>query len=130
MIPGVNKIDWNSMWSKRLASIAYPIELGDLGGALWAPSPTPTPSEGPRGQSPIRKCLGSKTPLDWPKIGLNLTEKNYTYVFVNTPKKLIWEPPYKFLQSRGHGLGNSGALVITLLKSVLIVHTNTSSPDV
>ena len=130
MIPGVNKIDWNSMRNKRLASVAYPTELGDLGGALWAPTPPTPPSEGPRGQSPLRKCLGSKTPLDWCKIGLNLTKKNYTYVFENTPKKLIWEPPYKFLQSRGHRLGNSEALVITLLKSVLIVHANTSSPDV
>ena len=81
------------MRSKRLASVAYPTELGNLGEHC---EPPPPPSEGPRGQSPLRKCLGSKTPLDWPKIGLNLTEKNYTYVFENTPKILIWEPPYKF----------------------------------
>ena len=79
---------------------------------VWVGALSPA-SRGARGQSPLRKYLGSKTPLDWLKIGLNSAKKNYTYNFENTPEKLIWKPPNKFLQPKGQGGGNSGALVIT-----------------
>ena len=69
MIPGVNKISGNSKRSERHASVASPTEL-----------------------SPLRKSLGSKTPLDWLKIGINLAKKNYAYIFENTPEKLLWKP--------------------------------------
>ena len=53
----------------------------------------------------LRKFLGSKTPVDWLKISLNLTKKNYAYIFENTPEKLIWKSPDKFLQPKGQGGG-------------------------
>ena len=65
MIPEVNKIGGNSKQSEQHASIVSPTELGG---------------------APLRKSLGSKMPLDWLKIGLNLTKKNYTYIFENIPK--------------------------------------------
>ena len=85
MIPGVNKIGGT-------ASVASPTELGGLrgGGAL---------SGGPT------KFLGPKTPLDWLKIGLNSGQKKCAYIFENTPEKLIWKPPYKFLQPKGQRRG-------------------------
>ena len=49
-------------------------------------------------------------PVDWLKIGLNSAKKNYTYIFENTPEKLIWKPPYRFSQSKGQGGGGEGQL--------------------
>ena len=68
MIPGVNKtgvhkIDGNSNHSE-------PNGAGVSGGAIWA---TPPPLAR---WSPLRKFLGSKTLLDWFRIGLNSTQKN------------------------------------------------------
>ena len=81
------------------------MELGGLGLTLSRP---PSPSRGPREWSPLRKFLGSKTSLDYLKIGLNSAKKNLAYIFESTPKKLIRKPPYKFLQPKGHGTGGRG----------------------
>ena len=91
MNPGVNKIDGNSSW-------------GVWVGALRSPA------GGPRGWSLLRKVSGSKTPLDWLKIDLNLAKINYTYNFENTPEKLIWKPPYKFSQPKDRREGEEGQL--------------------
>ena len=56
MIPGLNKIGANSERSKPNGG------GGSQGDALSSPS------GGPRGQSPLRKVLGSETTLDWLKI--------------------------------------------------------------
>ena len=109
MIPRVNKIGRSSEHS----------EPNGTGGSTW---PLWPPSGYPRGQSPLRKFLGSKTHLDWLKIGLNLAQKNNIYIFENTPEK-GWG-------GGEEGRGNSGALVITLLNLVSMLHANTSSPDI
>ena len=44
------------------------MELGVLGGALWAPQ------RGFRKLGPLRKFLGSNEHLDWLKIDLNATK--------------------------------------------------------
>ena len=107
MIPGVNEIGGNSKRSE-------PNGAGGSEGSALSP-----PRKSPRGQSPLRKFLGSKTPLDGLKIGLNSAKKNYAYTSENTPENLIWKPPYPLtnlrnLKVKGEGelrRGNSGALV-------------------
>ena len=79
MILGLNKIGGNSERSE-------PNGAGGGGAGQGARSELPPPpplAGGPREQSPLRKLLGFKTPLDWLKIGLNSTKKK-AYIFENT----------------------------------------------
>ena len=96
MIPGVNEIGGNSKLSEPNGA------WGSEGSAL---SP---PRKSPRGRSPLRQLLGSKTPLDGLKIGLNSAKKNYAYTSENTPENLIRKPLYKFSQPKDQGGGGGG----------------------
>ena len=100
MIPGVNEIGGNSKRSE-------PNGAGGSEGSALSP-----PRKSSRGQSPLRKFLGSKTPLDGLKIGLNSAKKKYAYTSENTPENLIWKPPNKFSQPKdpGGGGGKEGKL--------------------
>ena len=110
----------------KTASEASPTELGGLGSIL---SP-PFPQQRSQGQSPLKKYLGPKSPLDWLKIGLNLARRNYAYIFENTPKKANLEKRHGGGRKGGGGRVNSGALVIAQLTSVMMLHANTSSLEV
>ena len=85
-----------------------------------------------RGVRGLWNFLGYKMPLDWPKIGLNYPLKIMLLSLrITVEANLeIQFSPYKLQQSSSWGEMQLWSIVITYLKSMLMLHANTSNPDI